>query len=581
MHFKKMLAVFLCFSQLILSESPRLQDYAEKINCEKQANQMLQNELSSYLYNLIDKKNVSGIKFEEYINEAEFTKQANQLTLAMNDGSFTTYSFAEDIKYLDENKQVKFKDTNIISQATSEGDFENGNNNVRIKFSKKASKGITLKQNNYKLNIYVNDNSDNGEVTKNQNKSKQKQNDKFVYKNAFGKDIDLCYTPQLNGAKQDIVLNKYTGKNKFQFQINTYGNIATLQENGTIEIIDSKTMKVINIMPAPYAYDATVTDGYSDNNHYTEDCHYSLNKISDSIYDLTVIVNNEFLTNKDTVYPVTIDPATSNLSTLQDAPVYSNYSTKNFGANQTNCTGKTTEYGYGRIYAQPQTPSIPTGSIINEAYYYLRENTGRTTDTYLNAYQVTSSWSEGGLTWSNKPSISTSALSSRNINSNSTDIADNPYWYKFNVTNAVANWRNGSQNYGLAFISNEETAGNYNWRAFASRENANSYFKPYLVVNYTPDTTAPTYSKVEIKNITATSYEVYVNGVSDDVSGVNKVVFPTWTATNGQDDLIWHNGINLGNGTWYYKVNKSDHNNETEGYITHIYMYDNSGKMYV
>ena len=54
---------------------------------------------------------------------------------------------------------------------------------------------------------------------------------------------------------------------------------------------------------------------------------------------------------------------------------------------------------------------------------------------------------------------------------------------------------------------------------------------------------------------------------------------PTWTSTNGQDDLIWGVPTYQGNGTWYYHVNRSDHKGEYFSYNTHIYLYDNAGNI--
>jgi hypothetical protein len=65
---------------------------------------------------------------------------------------------------------------------------------------------------------------------------------------------------------------------------------------------------------------------------------------------------------------------------------------------------------------------------------------------------------------------------------------------------------------------------------------------------------------------------------------MNRIQFPTWTDLNGQDDLqpSWPtnavaSGTNLGGGTWYYRVNVSAHNNESDQYQTHVYLYDNVG----
>ena len=99
------------------------------------------------------------------------------------------------------------------------------------------------------------------------------------------------------------------------------------------------------------------------------------------------------------------------------------------------------------------------------------------------------------------------------------------------------------------------------------------------------DRKAPPATSCEVKNITATGYDVYVYGVTDS-TGVDRVLFPTWTQNNGQDDIQanwWETtndtakGENLGNGTWHYRVNVTDHKNEYGTYTTHVYTYDTLG----
>lgn len=89
------------------------------------------------------------------------------------------------------------------------------------------------------------------------------------------------------------------------------------------------------------------------------------------------------------------------------------------------------------------------------------------------------------------------------------------------------------------------------------------------------DGTPPIGTKTEIKNANPAGYDVYIYGVSDSQSGVKTILIPTWTAANGQDDIRWYTAENLGNGTWYYHVPPSDHNNEGGRYISHVYAYDN------
>ncbi len=92
------------------------------------------------------------------------------------------------------------------------------------------------------------------------------------------------------------------------------------------------------------------------------------------------------------------------------------------------------------------------------------------------------------------------------------------------------------------------------------------------------DTTKPTITNARVTNITKNGYTVTCT-VSDNV-GVTKVLMPTWTVNNGQDDLPpvdkWPKAAINGN-TATYTVSRADHNNESGTYITDIYAYDAAG----
>ena len=95
------------------------------------------------------------------------------------------------------------------------------------------------------------------------------------------------------------------------------------------------------------------------------------------------------------------------------------------------------------------------------------------------------------------------------------------------------------------------------------------------------DTTPPTISNV---NITPdlNGYTVTCE-VIDSESGVDRVLFPTWTAYNDQDDLLRDWGESpaargtLNGNSVTFRVNRSEHNNEYGAYYTHIYVYDRFG----
>lgn len=90
------------------------------------------------------------------------------------------------------------------------------------------------------------------------------------------------------------------------------------------------------------------------------------------------------------------------------------------------------------------------------------------------------------------------------------------------------------------------------------------------------DTTPPSISSPQITDVNASGFTVSCN-VSDNV-GVARVLFPTWTTADGQDDIIWHEGWVNGNIAGC-RVNFSDHKNSRGEYAIHIYAYDNVGNV--
>lgn len=84
------------------------------------------------------------------------------------------------------------------------------------------------------------------------------------------------------------------------------------------------------------------------------------------------------------------------------------------------------------------------------------------------------------------------------------------------------------------------------------------------------------------KNVTYSvngSYEVYAYGVTDFESGVASVKFLTFTEVDGEDYMVSHPGINLGNGTWKAIIPFNQHSNEVGIYNTYVQAEDNSGNV--
>lgn len=72
-------------------------------------------------------------------------------------------------------------------------------------------------------------------------------------------------------------------------------------------------------------------------------------------------------------------------------------------------------------------------------------------------------------------------------------------------------------------------------------------------------------AQVQVRSLSNTQLEIGIIGIS-----ARRVQFPTWSKTNGQDDIIWYEGSRKGNGEWSVIVNSANHRHSGE-YVTHIY----------
>lgn len=86
-----------------------------------------------------------------------------------------------------------------------------------------------------------------------------------------------------------------------------------------------------------------------------------------------------------------------------------------------------------------------------------------------------------------------------------------------------------------------------------------------------PAPNGPVISDTRISDLDYSGYTVTCRVSS--YYGIDKVLFPTWTEKDDQDDLIWHTGT-VKNGIATVRISISDHNNENGKYNTHIYAYD-------
>lgn len=105
-------------------------------------------------------------------------------------------------------------------------------------------------------------------------------------------------------------------------------------------------------------------------------------------------------------------------------------------------------------------------------------------------------------------------------------------------------------------------AENNDGRKFVCQSDSNVSIIDITSSEVVTDRISNNYMKITVKNV-----------LYSDNTVPNKVMFPTWTENNEQDDLIWYEGTRIsGTNDWYILIDKSKHNYETGNYITHIYV---------
>ena len=478
--------------------------------------------LSAYAAEMVDTKGAIAV------DEEAMLANDHTINLENKDGSNTVYLFSEPISYTDENGKLKTKDISVEKQTDkklkSNGyEYTNGQNDYRIHFSTNSSTGLYIEFDNSSYSIIPqSDNSAEGAESTSEILGERFED--FEYKNIYGEGTNLKFYPQLNGVKDEIILNSNIGKNIFSFKLTTSNCKAVLNNDGTVSLISNDNGESVQTFAAPFAYDSKYIEG--DKNEHYIDCSYSLKEVDDNTYIMSVNVDKSWLESENTTFPITIDPVTANIANYRDAGVYSATACRDvcYGKEATCCLGKSQEYGRGQVYNMFTMPdSIKKGAKINSAYNWQRETTGRTSNFYVTPYLVKGAWEEGKLTWNLRPGYHANvAMTRRNINSKSTDDSSNAYWYKFNIAKAVQMWANGaSKNYGIVFISEEENKDVYNWRAFASKQYGTSAMRPYTVINYTNDTTKPTISGITKSPAGWTNQNVtFTVAASDSGSGL-------------------------------------------------------------
>ncbi len=443
-------------------------------------------------YEIPEVISVKDIKEKEHANRL-FAQETDDYSIVFQnkDGSKTMYYFDESVKYTDENGTVCDKSTKL-SEADKDGyAFVSAENDINVYMPEQldGETGIIVKSNEYTIEMSPVD-SDKADVSDiiAETQNKYDEHDIVEYNDVFGKDTTIEYSAQLNGVKENIILDRYNGKNEFSFDVDTNG-LSLKDEDGYFSIVDTEKAEIVGTVSEVILFDSSKGENTIVPQGYVTG--YTAVKNADGNYTITITLDNEWLKN-EAVYPVTIDPTiklsssgSGSSKTILDAPLYSKKSTTNFGSYSIGTVGyQDSTYGAGRLIVRfPGLDSNATykslkANEIESAKLYMYEGTGNSgTSTLQVRYSnQTSGWAETKPTYANT-SAGGSVMSTTKISKSGS--------YAFDFTKLAVNSKNSKNDIKKGIvITNTNVTDSSLRRSFYLSEYSSS--KPRVVVEWNP-----------------------------------------------------------------------------------------------
>ncbi len=446
----------------------------------------------------LDSEHIKSKGFVSRLKSEELS--LSEVVLEKNDGTRALYLFDKNIKYKDKNGKIIDKSNKaVLANENGNQSYKSEANNIDVSLPLEISSAVTLQYDDINISVRPIFNQSN----KTHIIGRIYGENSILYTNVFDSTTDIKYTFTYDGVKEDIVLKKYNGKNSFDFEVMTDG-LKLTENKGTLLLIDENGKTKASLG------EVVVFSADNKNNTYGE---FTITeKEKNNKYIVTISVDTEYLTNPDTVYPVTIDPpiqVTDTDCSLQDLQVFKG--TDGSGNTETSAglSGVSrvgwTDWGACRTLVKLDglafsNRGIVYASQITDAYIEMRDlmcQGGAAVPITCVQFEG-EAWDETDQkTWnqlrvSESTNISTPIGVTYGKGNSQRDLADKNQWYRWNILPIVKNWKKDTTfnliNKGLEFktyLSSLESSVTYagSMKTFCSIQ-GNSQYRPYFCIEY-------------------------------------------------------------------------------------------------
>ncbi len=505
------------------------------------------------MFRFIDKDDFDKMGHKNRRNDLE---SLNTYVFDNEDGTRTIYMMKENVKYMDGNGDVREKD---ITLKRKDKGYTLSESDVELSLPDSPADGIDVGFSGYTIKLTPQGGIEDAEATTSDNS--------VVYKGYFGAETSLKYTPLLSGIKEDIVLSSYVDDASYDFILETDGLFLYNDEEGYY--LADKVKKDVTF----YLGDVVVYDAIGKPSDGT----MSVLTIEEGErYLLTISADDKFLSDSETVYPVTIDPtitisdSATGSGSIQDAPIFSGYPTRNFGTYVYNRVGTpSSAYGVGRTVVKltgllnsTEYKSI-SANQIKSVIFYAKEASGSAAQ-YINLYPLTSNttWTESTVTWNNVGSYTTSLNCGASMSYER--VA------QFDITNMVRAWKSNDlkANAGFIMINSNEAKNKSFYSAESSTANC-----PYVKMTYT---TAISLNTTKVSIVEGGTYRLTAT-----TSPSGKTV--TWKTSNGNVATVSSTGLVTAKKAGSTTITASfvDADGNTKTATATVYVYVPNGVYYI
>lgn len=445
-------------------------------------------------------------------------------------------------------KEIEYDNTLVLEEKLIGNDYYTSkSSDIEVKLPSDAEKdfNVYFEYNNVKVEMIPLD----GDYSK----TAVKEN-AILYNNVFD-GIDIQYTVNELGLKEDIILNKFVEKNSFSYELDISGAKAVF-ENGVLNLYKTNGDLGLTIS-APIMTDASGSMSTNITLSYENDV-------------LTITADAEWLASPERAYPIKIDPnfkikadkidlvtVTQNYGRYGDhAYGYVGFLTaRNIGVDSDAVLG----YNRMLLKINDDFSEIPSDAKINAATLRVYQYTTVDSSNSIGCFRINEDFNINTIEYTDAILLSKTIAGEKSILPSSTGF------HNFDIRDTVNAWVKGlAPNYGLCLVATN------------IKKAVGAFFTPYSSsgtdgqIDFTPDKAPQIIIDWEIPNPVEKDYPL-------DNTTIN---LRTIIESNRDGKLHFHgifaDGIAQPDSTIEYKLNDSSLNQDGTTIASSSYKYPNS-----